>query len=77
MGTAPSEIVAAASGTSDVVVYTMMLVIVLLIGVLILAFGVRARKRRSGAKRRDKEVREATEELSMIPTHNQRENDII
>mmetsp|Transcript_1503 Transcript_1503/g.2266 ORF Transcript_1503/g.2266 Transcript_1503/m.2266 type:complete len:256 (-) Transcript_1503:212-979(-) len=90
VGTAPSkQLVAGASGaengayhpqansTSNVVVYAMILVIVVLIGVLLLAFGARARKRRADAKQREKQVREATEDLSMIPTHNQPENEII
>mmetsp|Transcript_14567 Transcript_14567/g.31671 ORF Transcript_14567/g.31671 Transcript_14567/m.31671 type:complete len:277 (-) Transcript_14567:112-942(-) len=68
------------SETSDMIVFIMSVVIAALIGVLLLAFGVRARKRRSEAKRREREAREATEDLSMIPTHNERgneENEII
>eukprot|EP00579_Thalassiosira_antarctica_P001280 CAMPEP_0201868008 /NCGR_PEP_ID=MMETSP0902-20130614/2066_1 /ASSEMBLY_ACC=CAM_ASM_000551 /TAXON_ID=420261 /ORGANISM="Thalassiosira antarctica, Strain CCMP982" /LENGTH=253 /DNA_ID=CAMNT_0048393291 /DNA_START=87 /DNA_END=848 /DNA_ORIENTATION=+ len=89
VGMAPEKIVAGASAvengtyhpqensTSDMVFFALIAVVVALIGVLLLAFGVRARKRRSDAKRREKEVREATEELSMIPTHNEPENDIL
>ena len=66
------------NSTSDVWVYIMIAVIASLIVVLVLAFFARGRKRRLDAKRREKELREATEELSMIPTHNNpEENDII
>lgn len=90
MGTAPVLVSAAnaAEGVYDqssqakstnMVVYSMIAVIAALIAVLLLAFGLRARKRKSDAKRMDREVREATEELSMIPTHNnvEKENEII
>lgn len=60
---------------SDLVVYIMILVIAALIGVLLLAFGVRSQRRRSEAKRRENQARLATEELSMIPTHNRPENE--
>ena len=56
---------------SDDIVFIMILVVAGLIGVLLLAFGVRAQKRRSETKRREKEIRMATEELSMIPNHNE------
>eukprot|EP00581_Thalassiosira_minuscula_P007189 CAMPEP_0183705344 /NCGR_PEP_ID=MMETSP0737-20130205/2471_1 /TAXON_ID=385413 /ORGANISM="Thalassiosira miniscula, Strain CCMP1093" /LENGTH=271 /DNA_ID=CAMNT_0025932481 /DNA_START=114 /DNA_END=929 /DNA_ORIENTATION=+ len=61
---------------SDTVVFIMIIVVSALIGVLLLAFGVRARKRRKNALRRASE--EANEELSMIPNHNRPgENEII
>ena len=65
------------TATSDMIVVIMICVVGALIAVLLLAYGVRARKKRTDAKRQEKEAREATEELSMIPTHNEPQNDII
>eukprot|EP00578_Thalassiosira_sp_NH16_P016220 CAMPEP_0181126876 /NCGR_PEP_ID=MMETSP1071-20121207/27879_1 /TAXON_ID=35127 /ORGANISM="Thalassiosira sp., Strain NH16" /LENGTH=290 /DNA_ID=CAMNT_0023212539 /DNA_START=15 /DNA_END=887 /DNA_ORIENTATION=+ len=71
-GLAPS-----ASATSDMIVYIMIVVIAALIGMLLLAFGFRAQSRRAEAKQKEREIQAAKEELSMIPTRNQPENDII
>lgn len=82
VGTAPKIVAGATAATShaqvsstpDVVIFAMIFVVAALIGVLLLAFGVRARRRRL---EREKEALEATEELSMIPTHNKPENDVL
>lgn len=89
LGETPSMILAGASAandgsayhpkpnseSTDMIMYIMTAVIFSLITVLLLAFGFRARKRRFEAKRREREAREATEDLSMIPTHNKPENE--
>jgi len=66
------------SETSDMIVFIATIVITSFIGVLLLAFGFRARKRMSEAKQRERQAREATEDLSMIPNHNRpEENEIV
>ena len=45
------------------------------VGVLLLAFAVRAQSKRLDAKRREKEVRDATEDLPMIPNYNKPEEE--
>jgi hypothetical protein len=52
----------------DDVVFGLMIAFVAVIGMLLLAFFVRARRRRAEARDRERQAREATEEFSMIPT---------
>lgn len=92
VGTAPdvSGAVAAAKNGSalnsneetmeDNIVFFSLIAVATLIGVLLLAFGIRAHKRRSDEKQHEERLREATEELSMIQTDDKSmnsENDII
>lgn len=60
----------------DAVVFILIVVIAAVIGVLLLAFFVRGRRRRSDAKRMERQAREATKEFSMVPS-NDPENEII
>lgn len=60
--------------TSDMVVFAMMFVAAALIGILLLAFSARARRRRLEL---EKWAMTAIDELSMTPTRNQPENDIL
>ena len=60
----------------DTVVFILIVVIAAVIGVLLLAFFVRGRRRRSDAKRMERQAREATKEFSMVPS-NDPENEII
>ncbi|KAL9180154.1 hypothetical protein ACHAXT_008124 [Thalassiosira profunda] len=83
-GTMPASVAAARAGgaqevqsTSDIVVWTMVAAVALLIGILLVAFGVRTRRRRAEEKRMEQEVREATEELSLKPTDDDPEKEII
>ena len=50
--------------TNDMVVFVMLIVVASLIGILLLAFGIRAKRRRDEAKRQERESRLATEQLS-------------
>ena len=62
----------------DTVVLAFIGVIGALIAVLLIAFFVRAKRRKEEAKQRQKEVRAATEDLSMIPVDKvDNENEII
>ncbi|KAL3810867.1 hypothetical protein ACHAXA_003389 [Cyclostephanos tholiformis] len=60
----------------DATVFVLIIAFAAFIGMLLLAFFVRARRRRTEAKRRERQAREETEEFSMIPT-NDPETEII
>lgn len=62
---------------NDGAVFMTIYVVAALIGALLLAFAVRAHRRRSAAKRRERELIEEMEQVSMIPAHNQRGGDNI